>query len=185
MGGPPDRPNHGREQPLHEAERHDRASRVLWRAGCAGVPHINLGIPADLSIPLPPLQEQREIASLLGALDGKIDSNRYLQRLLEQVQRAIFEHELVNQAQESWATENLTDIARFINGRAFTKDANGRGRPILRIKELNNGLTAGTLYSDIPGKDENVARHHDMLPAAASPRSAPTSPPMSICSRRE
>jgi type I restriction enzyme S subunit len=48
-----------------------------------GVPHINLGIFRDLELPLPPLLEQQRIASVLGALDDKVDSNRRLSALLE------------------------------------------------------------------------------------------------------
>jgi type I restriction enzyme S subunit len=40
-----------------------------------GVPHINLGVLAELRIPLPPLSEQRAIAEVLGVLDDKIEVN--------------------------------------------------------------------------------------------------------------
>jgi type I restriction enzyme S subunit len=40
-----------------------------------GVPHINLGILAELRVPLPPLPEQHAIAEVLGALDDKIEAN--------------------------------------------------------------------------------------------------------------
>ncbi|MBE4719881.1 restriction endonuclease subunit S [Pseudarthrobacter sp. AB1] len=43
-----------------------------------GVPHINLGILNRLTIPLPPLPEQRAIAEVLGALDDKIAANTKL-----------------------------------------------------------------------------------------------------------
>jgi type I restriction enzyme M protein len=57
----------------------------------------------------------------------------------------------------------LTRIARFVNGGAFTKDANGRGRPIIRIKELNAGLNETTLYTDMSVADEQIAREGDLL----------------------
>lgn len=44
----------------------------------AGVPHINLGILGSLKIPIPPLNEQRRIADVLGAFDDLIDINRTL-----------------------------------------------------------------------------------------------------------
>jgi type I restriction enzyme, S subunit len=46
------------------------------RAIVTGVPHLNLGIFKAMSIPLPPPPYQRAIASVLGALDDKIESNR-------------------------------------------------------------------------------------------------------------
>ncbi len=49
---------------------------------CADVPKFEL--------PIPPLGEQRVIASLLGSLDDKIDLNRRMNRTLEQMAAAIF-----------------------------------------------------------------------------------------------
>ena len=43
-----------------------------------------------VQIPLPPLQEQREIAGVLGALDDKIELNRRMNETLEGMARALF-----------------------------------------------------------------------------------------------
>lgn len=45
---------------------------------------------------LPPLQEQRAIASMLGALDDKIELNRLLNGTLEKIARAIYQSWFVN-----------------------------------------------------------------------------------------
>jgi len=52
----------------------------------------NLRIPAleALCIPAPPTDEQRRIAAILGALDDKIELNRRLNRMLEEMAQAIF-----------------------------------------------------------------------------------------------
>ena len=44
----------------------------------------------QLELSLPPLPEQRRIASILGALDDKIDLNRRMNETLEQMARALF-----------------------------------------------------------------------------------------------
>jgi type I restriction enzyme S subunit len=46
---------------------------------------------SQLSLPLPPLPEQREIASILGALDDKIALNRRMNATLEAMARALFQ----------------------------------------------------------------------------------------------
>jgi type I restriction enzyme S subunit len=54
---------------------------------------------ADLSklkIPVPAIEEQREIVSILGALDDKIDLNRCMNETLEAAARAIFKDWFVN-----------------------------------------------------------------------------------------
>ncbi len=112
---------------------------------------------------LPPLSEQRDIASVLGALDDKIESNRQLGSVLADAISAIFRHRVLEHASDGWTSGDLTSIAGFVNGRAFTKDANGQGRPILRIKELNSGLSDATLYSDVEANNDNIAHHHDLL----------------------
>lgn len=44
----------------------------------------------EMSFPIPPINEQRAIAGLLGALDDKIEQNRRAARALEQLAQAIF-----------------------------------------------------------------------------------------------
>jgi type I restriction enzyme S subunit len=110
-------------------------------------------------IPIPPIDDQRRIAGVLGTLDDKIEHNRTLARRLR-VLIASSGTKLLNGTE---TVAPLSSLARFVNGRAFTKDGNGRGRPILRIKELNDGITYGTVWSDIAAADENVARTDDLL----------------------
>ena len=59
------------------------------KAGSAA-PRINLPTIRGLPVALPPLPEQRAIASILGALDDKIELNRRMNATLESLARAIF-----------------------------------------------------------------------------------------------
>jgi type I restriction enzyme S subunit len=56
-----------------------------------GVPHTNLGILRSTPITLPPLDEQRAIAHILGTLDDKIELNRRMSQTLEEMARALFQ----------------------------------------------------------------------------------------------
>ena len=56
----------------------------------SSVPGFNLGQLKAISIPLPPLAEQRRIAAVLGALDDKIELNRQMNRTLEEMAQALF-----------------------------------------------------------------------------------------------
>lgn len=125
---------------------------------------------------LPPLREQKRIAALLAAVDEKIDSNRRLAALLEETAATLFRARFVDfvgieDFEESeigciprgWRAGSLTDLARFVNGKAFTKYANGEGRPIIRIRELNGGVDDTTPSSDIDAVDDYLARDDDIL----------------------
>ena len=64
----------------------------FFRLGAGGstIPILNKSTFAGLYVKLPPLPEQRSIASILGALDDKIDLNRRMNETLEAMARAIF-----------------------------------------------------------------------------------------------
>ncbi len=53
-------------------------------------PYLSLKDQKRLKITLPPIEEQRAIASILGALDDKIELNRRMNATLESLARAIF-----------------------------------------------------------------------------------------------
>ncbi len=60
-------------------------------AGGSAQPILNKGDFSRLEITLPPLAEQRAIASVLGALDDKIELNRRMNATLEAMARALFQ----------------------------------------------------------------------------------------------
>jgi type I restriction enzyme S subunit len=55
-----------------------------------GVPHTNLAVLRDTPVPLPPVQEQRAIAQLLGTLDDKVELNGRMNETLEAMARGLF-----------------------------------------------------------------------------------------------
>jgi type I restriction enzyme, S subunit len=52
--------------------------------------YVSLTAQRQLNVALPPINEQRDIAAVLGALDDKIEQNRRTSRALERLGRAIF-----------------------------------------------------------------------------------------------
>jgi type I restriction enzyme S subunit len=56
----------------------------------AVMPNLNTDVIRRLAIPLPPLREQLTIASILSALDDKIELNRKMNETLEAMARALF-----------------------------------------------------------------------------------------------
>ncbi|BEH09891.1 restriction endonuclease subunit S [Geobacter sulfurreducens subsp. ethanolicus] len=62
-----------------------------------------------------------------------------------------------------WRPGNTADIARYVNGKNFTKDATGTGRMVIRIAELNSGPSGSTIYNEIGADTENTAFPGDLL----------------------
>ena len=58
--------------------------------GTSGRQRVPVSAVSDYIFQLPPLNEQRAIASVLGALDEKIENNRAMNETLEEMARAIF-----------------------------------------------------------------------------------------------
>lgn len=95
-------------------------------------------------VPLIDLQVQKKIASVLKALDEKIELNNKINNNLEQQAQAIFANEFLSldTLPEGWKQASLIDIADYLNGLAMQKyrpTADESGIPVLKIKELRQG----------------------------------------------
>jgi type I restriction enzyme S subunit len=66
-------------------------SRIQHQATGSVQDNINMETLERLRFPIPPLPEQRAIASVLGALDDKIELNRRMNATLEAMARALFQ----------------------------------------------------------------------------------------------
>ena len=109
-------------------------------------------------VELPPLDEQRHIASVLLSLDEKIELNRRINGNLEQQVQALFNHYFIERPDllGKYKIGNLTEIANYLNGLAMQKfrpQMKENGIPVLKIKELGQGYTDAS--SDICS--ENIA----------------------------
>lgn len=129
-----------------------------WAQGSA-LPYLSQTVLSEIPVRVPGLPEQRAIAATLGALDDKIESNRRTIALIPQLVRARVDASL-SQASDRIA---VAELARFVNGGAYTKGATGTGRMVIRIAELNSGPGGSTVYNDIDVPDEKVARAGDIL----------------------
>lgn len=107
----------------------------------------------------PPISEQHAIAEVLGALDDKIAANSRVVAHSDELSQAIFRSALTGNSQML----PLSSIADFVNGRAFTKNASGTGRVVIRIAEMNSGIGTSTVFNDIEVDEKHIARPGDIL----------------------
>ncbi len=112
--------------PVHQNE-------LVNRASSSGVPHINLGVLREFKLPLPDLQTQRRIASILSAYDDLIENNTRRIAILEEMARRIYEewfvrfrfpgHELVKMVEselglmpEGWKVQTVEQTFQILGG---------------------------------------------------------------------
>lgn len=124
----------------------------------ATMPNLNTGILRRIPINYPPLPIQRKIAAILSAYDELIENNNrriaILEKMAEEIYREWFVrlrfpgHEkvkVVKGVPEGWEVKSFSNIADFINGYPFAPvDWKNEGYPIIKIRELKQGVTSDT-----------------------------------------
>ena len=138
--------------------------------------NLNLHQVGEIEIPCPDLPTQRRIASVLGALDDKIEVNRKICENLEAQAQALFKAWFVDfepfggKRPEGWKMGKLGEVVEFKNGFAFkSSEFKERARyKVMTIKAVQNGklVTEGAdCIDDIPTKMPSwcVLRDADVL----------------------
>lgn len=115
----------------------------------------------SLEFELPPLDVIRSASTLLDELDAKAESNTRVAQLCNET----LDLEILIRESREWREVPVSTLARFVNGGAYTKEASGDGRMVIRIAELNRGPSASTVYNDIDVPPDHIARAGDLLMA--------------------
>ncbi len=85
----------------------------------------------DIDIFLPPINEQRSIASILSSLDDKIDLLHRQNKTLEQLAETLFRQWFVEEADENWVKGLLEDFVNIAYGKNLpTSKLLKRGYPV-------------------------------------------------------
>ena len=118
---------------------------------------------------LPELRVQEQIGDILSVYDDLIENNQKQIKLLEEAAQRLYKEwfvdlrfpgyedvHIVDGVPEGWSVKSMDDIADYLNGYAFKPSDWGKiGKPIIKIKELNEGISKDTPRNtgdDIPEK---------------------------------
>jgi type I restriction enzyme S subunit len=108
----------------------------------SAVPSMTVSVLNDLDILLPPLPEQKAIASVLSSLDDKIDLLHRQNKTLEQMAETLFRQWFIEGIKEDWEETCLLDAIILIGG----------GTPKTEIADFWNGsikwLSGGDIASN-------------------------------------
>ena len=121
--------------------------------------HVKVADLRKRMVVLPPLAEQKRIASVLSALDELTGANLAAARECADLRQTLI------RLARSEATETLplSSTASFVNGKNFTKDPTGTGRAVIRTPELRRGPSESTVFNDVVAVADNLASPGDLL----------------------
>jgi type I restriction enzyme S subunit len=77
---------------------------------------LNNGMLSELKVVIPPLPEQKAIATVLSSLDDKIDLLHCQNKTLEAMAETLFRQCFVEEAQEDWEENSLHEVIQLIGG---------------------------------------------------------------------
>ena len=132
--------------------------KLLSTANGATVAHVNMPTIRNLKLSLPPLATQHRIANILSRYDSLIENYQKQIKLLEEAAQRLYKewfidlrfpgHEntnLIDGVPEGWEKKSIGEIGEYLNGFAFKpSDWQELGKPIIKIKEMGNGVTNET-----------------------------------------
>lgn len=120
------RPHRNKLNPLFLASYVNLASGVINTQLVGAVQqHYNVGAAKKMQIPLPPIDEQNKIASIIGMLNEKIATNSRINDNLSEQIRAICTAWLSDRTPfgdalpDNWSKTSLSSIANFVSGYSY------------------------------------------------------------------
>ena len=119
-----------------------------------------------IEIFLPPLFEQKAIVEVLSSLDDKIELLHNQNKTLENLAQTLFNKWFIKDAHSKWKKKPLDEIANYLNGLACQKHPpkNKIDRiPVLKIKELRNGFTDNSDWSNSEVEDKYIIYLGDII----------------------
>jgi type I restriction enzyme S subunit len=126
-----------------------------------GTMFANLSKNALASVPLYWPENREQIGNTFHVLDQRIENCK---RLLETISSLITTYcQSAISISQTDVEISLAKAANLVNGGAFTKNASGVGKIVIRIKELNSGVSESTVYNDIDVPESKTAFPGDVL----------------------
>lgn len=143
---------------------------VRGASGGSAQPQLNARVMSAFSFPLPPLPEQARIASVLGAVDDKIASNRLLAGHLEEIAATLFrarfvdfvgieefEESEIGRIPRGWSLGTLSQLVQVTMGQSppgatYTEDPSGGMLLVQGMGGFGDRYPVTDVYTSAPTK---------------------------------
>lgn len=132
----------------------------------SAVPSLTVQVINEIDINVPSIDEQKAIANVLSSLDDKINLLNLQNAKIEKIAETLFRQWFGEETKEDWETKSLSSVATFLNGLACQKfpPKNDIDKlPVLKIKELSNGLSESSDWASTDVKDEYIVHNGDVI----------------------
>lgn len=139
---------------------------ALNAGGSANQANISPTLIKSLDFLLPPLPEQKAIASVLSSMDDKIDLLNRQNKTLESMAETLFRQWFIEEAKEDWEEKPIDDVAKYLNGLAcqkFPPKNEAEKLPVLKIKELRGGFTDNSDWATSEVPTEYIVENGDVI----------------------
>ncbi|MEA3447060.1 MAG: restriction endonuclease subunit S, partial [Bacteroidota bacterium] len=93
---------------------------------------------SQIAVSVPPLPEQKAIASVLSSLDDKIDLLHRQNKTLEAMAETFFRQWFVEEAQEDWEEIVITELFEIRDGTHDSPKQSPIGKPLITSKHIGN-----------------------------------------------
>jgi type I restriction enzyme S subunit len=151
------------------------SEQIRAQAIGSSVPGFNLGQLRSIRLRIPPLPEQRAIASVLGALDDKIELNRRMNETLEALAQSLFHSWFVAPTQaglpKGWRWAKIAELCK-LNAWTLGKDDELDRIEYVEISEVTRGSIANIQVfprGEEPSRARRRLRHGDTVLSTVRP----------------
>ncbi|EEH94067.1 hypothetical protein CSAG_02421 [Citrobacter portucalensis] len=133
--------------------------------------NINLGTFENIEFPFPPISEQKAIASVLSALDDKINLLHRQNKTLESMAETLFRQWFIEEAQADWEITTLDchiTVAKGLSYKGAGLTTSDNGIPLFSLNSVLEGggyKSAGIKYYNGDFKERHIIKHGDIIVA--------------------
>ena len=130
----------------------------------SAMPKFNKTDLKNIEIAIPCIEDQDKIVEILSNIDKKIELNNQTNDNLYKMMKIKFEDWITNL--NKYEVSSLSKIANYTNGLAMQKfrpKDNEESLPVIKIKEMNDGITENTERCSTNIKDEVIINNGDVL----------------------
>lgn len=159
---------------FYQLQKAETIGWVINHAVGSTMLNLNTSILSAVPVDVPEIEIQKKIVKILSSYDELIANNQKQIKLFEEAAQRLYKEwfvdlrfpgyedvKIIDGMPEGWTKPSMNDIADYLNGYAFKPDDwNDKGKPIIKIKEMNEGIISSTPRNDgsaIPEKYNVIA----------------------------